>query len=108
MLEALERVPRGFFVAPELAESAWDNTALAIPHRQTISQPFVVALMTQELDLSGNERVLEIGTGSGYQAAVLAQLAQEVVTIERIPALAEAAKERFETLGISERPVDRG
>jgi protein-L-isoaspartate(D-aspartate) O-methyltransferase len=100
VLDALDRIPRSLFVEPELAESAWDNTALAIPHRQTISQPFVVALMTQALDLTGSERVLEIGTGSGYQAAVLALLAREVVTVERIPSLAEAAAERLEGLGI--------
>lgn len=100
VLDALKRVPRDFFLEPELVESAWDNTALAIPHQQTISQPFVVALMTQALELAGVERVLEVGTGSGYQAAVLALLAREVVTIERIPELAEAAVERFEALGL--------
>ena len=100
VLEALHRVPRRFFVDAELADSAWENTALAIPHRQTISQPFVVALMTQELELAGTERVLEIGTGSGYQAAVLALLAREVITVERIPELAEAAIGRFEALGM--------
>ncbi len=100
VLEALYRVPRSHFVEPELAESAWDNTALAIPHQQTISQPFVVALMTQALELTGSERVLEIGTGSGYQAAVLALLAREIITIERIPALAKASVARLESLGI--------
>ena len=100
VLEALYQVPRALFVEPELAESAWENTALTIPHRQTISQPFVVALMTQALELTGSERVLEIGTGSGYQAAVLALLASEVITIERIPALAEAAVGRLEALEI--------
>lgn len=100
VLDAMDRVPREFFVEAEQVESAWDNTALAIPHRQTISQPFVVALMTQALELAGDERVLEIGTGSGYQAAVLSWLARDVVTIERIPELAEAAVERFEALGI--------
>jgi protein-L-isoaspartate(D-aspartate) O-methyltransferase len=100
VLDALERVPRAFFVEPEQVESAWDNTALSIPHRQTISQPFVVALMTQVLELTGTERVLEIGTGSGYQAAVLAMLAREVITVERIAALAEAAVDRLEALEI--------
>jgi protein-L-isoaspartate(D-aspartate) O-methyltransferase len=100
VLDALNRIPRAYFVEPELAESAWENTALAIPHRQTISQPFVVALMTQALELTGSERVLEVGTGSGYQAAVLALLAREVVTIERIESLADAAGTRFDALGI--------
>ncbi len=100
MLDALDRVPRGFFVEPDLRASAWDNVALPIPYDQTISQPFVVALMTQALALTGPERVLEVGTGSGYQAAVLAQLVREVITIERIPALAETAVMRFDALGI--------
>ena len=100
VLDAMSSVPRAFFVDPELAESAWDNVALSIDHQQTISQPFVVALMSQALELTGIERVLEIGTGSGYQAAVLSQLAREVVTIERIPELSESAVERLKALGI--------
>lgn len=101
VLDAMDRVPRSAFVGPEFASSAWDNIALAIPHQQTISQPFVVALMTQSLELTGQERVLEVGTGSGYQAAILALLSHEVITVERIPALAKAAAERFEALEIS-------
>jgi protein-L-isoaspartate(D-aspartate) O-methyltransferase len=98
VLDAMHRTPRELFVEPEFAESAWENMALAISHQQTISQPFVVALMTQALELTGTERVLEVGTGSGYQAAILALLAREVITIERIPQLAEAAIKRFEAL----------
>lgn len=100
VLAALERIPRDRFVESNCKDSAWANIALGIPCGQTISQPFVVALMTLSLELSGNERVLEVGTGSGYQAAVLAELAREVITIERIPELAASAVARFETLGI--------
>jgi protein-L-isoaspartate(D-aspartate) O-methyltransferase len=100
VLEAMSAIPRSLFVEPELRDSAWKNVALAIPHRQTISQPFVVALMTQALGLNGSERVLEVGTGSGYQAAILARLVREVITIERISELAATAVERFELLGI--------
>ncbi len=96
----MAHVPREQFVEHELRLAAWENVALAIPHGQTISQPFVVALMTQALALDGRERVLEIGTGSGYQAAILAALVREVVTIERIPALAALAVERLDALGI--------
>ncbi|MEZ4505061.1 MAG: protein-L-isoaspartate(D-aspartate) O-methyltransferase [Thermomicrobiales bacterium] len=101
VLDAMERIPRQIFVEPGSEEAAWDNTALAIPHSQTISQPFVVALMSQALELTGTERVLEVGTGSGYQAALLAMLAREVITIERIPELAESAVSRFEQLGLN-------
>jgi protein-L-isoaspartate(D-aspartate) O-methyltransferase len=100
VIEAMSRVPRAFFLDSELAAEAWRNVALAIPHQQTISQPFVVALMTQSLALDGSERVLEVGTGSGYQAAVLSELAREVITIERIPALAAAAIARFDALAL--------
>lgn len=100
VLAAMQHVPRDRFVPPELAASAWDNVALAIPHGQTISQPFVVALMTQSLALEPDDRVLEIGTGSGYQSAILAELARDVVTIERIPALAESAATLLDSLGI--------
>jgi protein-L-isoaspartate(D-aspartate) O-methyltransferase len=96
----MARIPRDVFIGRDLQCSAWENVALAIPHGQTISQPFVVALMSQSLALDGSERVLEVGTGSGYQAAVLSELAREVITIERIPALAAAAIARFDTLAI--------
>lgn len=92
VLDAMARVPREHFVPDTLRDYAYDDGALPIGHRQTISQPYVVATICQLLDLGGDERVLDVGTGSGYQAAVLAELAGEVVTIERIPELAEAAR----------------
>lgn len=91
VLEAVAEVPRDRFVPEDLQAVAWEDRALPIGCDQTISQPFMVALMTQELALAGPERVLEIGTGSGYQAAILSKLAREVVTIERHEALAERA-----------------
>ncbi len=104
----MARVPRAFFLDSELAAEAWRNVALAIPHQQTISQPFVVALMTQALALDGSERVLEVGTGSGYQAAVLSELAREVITIERIPALAAARDSTVRCACPSQYRLDRG
>lgn len=91
VLEAMARVPRELFVPESLRRYAYEDGALPIGHRQTISQPFVVATICQLLGLRGGERVLDVGTGSGYQAAVLAELAAEVVTIERIVELADAA-----------------
>ena len=92
VLAAMTRVPRELFVPERLAARAYDDGALPIGHRQTISQPFVVAKICSLLALEGRERVLDVGTGSGYQAAVLAELAAEVVTIERIAALADEAR----------------
>ena len=92
VLAAMGRVPRELFVPERLRAYAYDDGALPIGHRQTISQPFVVATICSLLGLRGDERVLDVGTGSGYQAAVLAELAREVVTIERIPELAEEAR----------------
>lgn len=100
VLRAMDQIPREHFVEPEHQEHAWANVALAISSGQTISQPLVVASMSQALAMTGTERVLEIGTGSGYQAAILSVLAREVITIERIPSLAETAAERFATLGL--------
>ncbi len=97
--EALRRVPRERFVPPELAHRAWDNAPLPIGKGQTISQPFIVALMTQLLHPRPTHRVLEVGAGSGYQAAVLAELVDRVVTLERIAPLAEAARRRLAELG---------
>ena len=91
VLAAMERVPRELFVPESVRTYAYDDGALPIGYRQTISQPFVVATICSLLALEGHERVLDVGTGSGYQAAVLAELAAEVVTIERIPELADAA-----------------
>lgn len=99
VLAALARVPRERFVPEKLRAKAYRNVALPVAAGQTISQPLMVALMTQELALTGTELVLEIGTGTGYQAAVLAELARRVVTIERIPELAERARELLLELG---------
>lgn len=99
VLEAIGSVPRHRFVPPESRSQAYDDNALPIGSGQTISQPYMVALMTQELCLSGDERVLEIGTGSGYQAAVLAVLAREVVTIERFPELSQEAQSVLGEIG---------
>jgi protein-L-isoaspartate(D-aspartate) O-methyltransferase len=99
LLEALARVPRHLFVPEELSAHAYEDRALSIGEGQTISQPYMVAAMTEYLELEGNERVLEVGTGSGYQAAVLAELAKEVITIENRASLAEAARERLLALG---------
>jgi protein-L-isoaspartate(D-aspartate) O-methyltransferase len=102
VIEVMGVVPRHEFVPDEYLSQAYANHALPIGYGQTISQPFIVALMTQELGVSKGDRVLEIGTGSGYQAAVLAQLGIQVFTIEIIGPLAELAEERFQALGYSE------
>src|SRR6185312_8028099 len=99
VLAAIERVPRERFVPAELEDEAYADRALAIDCGQTISQPYIVALMTDALALSGNEKVLEIGTGSGYQTAVLAELAARVVSIERHAELSEQAERRLTALG---------
>ncbi len=96
---AIASVPRDKFVPEEHIESAFYNGPLPIGHGQTISQPYIVALMTDLLELEADDLILEIGTGSGYQAAILAQLCKQVYTIEYIPALAEMAKAHFEELG---------
>ena len=100
VLSAIERTPRELFVQPAFADRAYDNTALPIEEGQTISQPYVVAFMSEALKLNDRVRVLEIGTGSGYQAAVLARLSRRVYTVERYRSLLKAAEERFATLGI--------
>jgi len=99
VLEALGRVPRHLFVPVSVRRSAYDDTPLPIGHGQTISQPFMVALMTEALTPRTGARVLEVGTGSGYQAGVLAELGCEVHTVECIPDLAEAAERRLRSLG---------
>jgi len=101
VLAALERVPRERFVPPSLAEHAYDNSALPIGRGQTISQPFVVAYMTQMLDVRDDMTVLEIGTGTGYQAAVLAQFCRRVYTVERHRAILRDAEMRFAKLGVT-------
>lgn len=100
VLEAFENVPRHEFVPPRLRDSAYADRPLSIGEGQTISQPYTVAVMTQALGLQGDEKVLEVGTGSGYQAAILACLADEVYTIERLSSLAEEARGRLETLRV--------
>lgn len=101
VLAAFERVPRHRFVPPELRAEAYDDAPLPIGSGQTISQPYIVALMSELLHLTGTERVLEVGTGSGYQAAILAHLAAEVHTVELLPALAEGARQVLESLRIT-------
>ncbi len=108
VLRAMEAVPREEFVPPELRAAAYDDRALPIACGQTISQPAVVAYMTENLRLSALSRVLEVGTGSGYQAAVLAEIVREVHSIERIPALAAAAAERLARLGYANVHVRTG
>jgi protein-L-isoaspartate(D-aspartate) O-methyltransferase len=95
----MDEVPREYFVEGQFLDAAYADQALPIACGQTISQPYVVAYMTEQLGLRSDHRVLEIGTGSGYQAAVLSRLAREVVTIERFRTLAEAARTRLKTLG---------
>jgi protein-L-isoaspartate(D-aspartate) O-methyltransferase len=99
VLEAMGRVPRELFVPEAVRQHAYEDGALPIGSGQTISQPFIVATICALLGLDGSERVLDVGTGSGYQAAVLAELAAEVVTIERIPELAETARAALTTAG---------
>ena len=96
VLEAMGRVPRHLFVPRDYQDSAYDDRPLPIGEGQTISQPYMVAIMTQSLELKGRERVLEIGTGSGYQAAILAELARELYTVERIPSLTQSARETLQ------------
>ena len=100
VLEAMAAVPREHFVPDAVRKSAYKDSALPIGHEQTISQPWVVAAICQALHLRGGENLLEIGTGSGYSAAVLAELAGHVVSIERVPELGEAARHRLEELGL--------
>jgi protein-L-isoaspartate(D-aspartate) O-methyltransferase len=99
VIEAMRRVPREAFVPPEQYHVAYDDRPLSIGFGQTISQPFIVAMMLQALEIKGHEQVLELGTGSGYEAAILAELAQKVVTVEYIPELAESARQVLNQLG---------
>lgn len=100
VLEAMSQIPRHLFVAEKLWISAYDDCPQSIGHGQTISQPFIVADMTQQLELSETDRVLEIGTGCGYQTAVLASIAKDVISIERISELSEMAATHLSKLGI--------
>jgi protein-L-isoaspartate(D-aspartate) O-methyltransferase len=99
VLRAMDEVPREYFVSAELTDSAYADHALPIACGQTISQPYVVGYMTEQLEVAPQDRVLEIGTGSGYQAAILSRLAKEVVSIERYRTLADVARQRLQTLG---------
>ncbi|MBI3608496.1 MAG: protein-L-isoaspartate(D-aspartate) O-methyltransferase [Nitrospirae bacterium] len=100
VLAAMAEVPRHLFVESALADRAYEDRALPIGGQQTISQPYMVALMSQALELNGSERVLEVGTGSGYQAAVLARLAARIFTMERVKPLADRARNTFERLKV--------
>lgn len=108
VLAVLAAVPRHVFLPEVLRPAAYINRPLPIGHEQTISQPFIVALMTDLLDLGAADRVLEIGTGSGYQAAVLSQLVQQVYSMEIIPALADQARQRLQHLGYGNIEVSLG
>ncbi len=99
VIEAMLKVPRHLFVPEDMRAYAYEDHPLPIGNNQTISQPYIVAYMTEELQLTGEEKVLEIGTGSGYQTAILAELAKEVYTIERIPELSLRAQEILKRLG---------
>ena len=99
VLGAMSRIPRELFVPPENRHLAYEDIPLPIGLEQTISQPFIIALMTEALELTGSEKVLEIGTGSGYQAAILAELTRLVITVERLPVLAKKAKLALNRLG---------
>ncbi|WP_420332453.1 protein-L-isoaspartate(D-aspartate) O-methyltransferase [Roseibium sp.] len=108
VLAAMRAVPRHLFVKSSLRKHAYADRPLTIGHYQTISQPYVVALMCDQLELADTDEVLEIGTGSGYAAAVLAQLCKRVITVERIPELAEKARETLAQAGCSNVTVHCG
>jgi protein-L-isoaspartate(D-aspartate) O-methyltransferase len=99
VLEVMSRIPREKFVPPEVRHQAYEDKPLPIGWEQTISQPYIIALMTEALELTGSEKVLELGTGSGYQTAILAELAKLVTSVERMPALAESARKVLNELG---------
>jgi protein-L-isoaspartate(D-aspartate) O-methyltransferase len=101
VLGAIEKVPRELFVPEQFQDQAYENVALPIGHAQTISQPYVVALMTEQLALTGREKILEIGTGSGYQAAILSRLCRRLFTVERHRPLAREAERRFAALRLN-------
>lgn len=99
VLNVMARIPRELFVPSSSRHLAYEDRPLPIGEGQTISQPFIIALMTQALELLGNEKVLELGTGSGYQAAILAEMARQVITVERLPSLANTARRTLKKLG---------
>jgi len=108
VLNAMRKVPRHLFVDESIQYKAYDDMALPIGEGQTISQPYMVAIMTELLELKGSEKVLEIGTCSGYQGAILSKLSREVYTIERVDVLAQKAGERFRSLGYTNIHVKAG
>src|SRR3954471_15833258 len=108
VLEAMRQVPRELFVSPEVAEFAYHDSPLPIAEGQTISQPYIVALMIEAAGVKPGDRVLDIGTGSGYAAAILAEIAGKVYTIERHRALADAARRLFAELGYSNVELRQG
>ena len=105
VIQAMERVPREAFVPEESKHLAYDDVPVPIGEGQTISQPYIVALMVRGLELRRTDKVMEIGTGSGYQAAILAVLAQKVITVERLDSLAASARERLASLGFADVEV---
>ena len=108
VLRAMDEVPREHFVESSLMDKAYADQALPIACGQTISQPYVVAFMTEQLGVQANHRVLEVGTGSGYQAAILSRLAREVISVERYRTLAQAAQQRLAALGYDNVEVRSG
>ena len=108
VLEVMQKVKRHLFVEPSVQEYAYEDSPLPIGHDQTISQPYIVAYMTEAAGLKKSDRVLEIGTGSGYQAAILAEMVKEVYTIEIVKELAEDAKKRLKSLGYQNVSVRHG
>ena len=108
VLRAMDEVPREHFVTADYAESAYADQALPIACGQTISQPYVVAYMTEQLEVRPQHRVLEVGTGSGYQAAVLSRIAREVVSVERFRTLADTGRDRLKTLGYANVSIIAG
>jgi protein-L-isoaspartate(D-aspartate) O-methyltransferase len=108
VLRAMDEVPREHFVSTELVDSAYADQALPIACGQTISQPYVVAYMTEQLEVEPQHHVLEVGTGSGYQAAILSRLARDVVSVERYRTLADTARERLKTLGFTNVTIIAG
>ena len=108
VLEAFSEIPRHMFVSEDLQMDAYEDYPLPIGHGQTISQPYIVALMTSQLELRGDEKILEVGTGSGYQAAILSRLAAEIHTVEIINELALAAGQKLQELGYSNIHVHKG
>lgn len=108
LLDVMRQIPRHLFVPPAFREAAYQDRPLPIGSGQTISQPYIVAVMTELLHLNESDRVLEIGTGSGYQAAILSRLAKTVITVERLPGIAENARQLFESLGLDNITVVAG